>query len=256
VAPFVVGSYIDIRQLNLPALPLRWKSRGAIIRPSDLIHQMHDASEIPEIRRFLDGLRRKLKAPESVAVPAPDDKSAAAVLVPLMRRDDGGLDVLYTRRSDRLASHRGQVAFPGGRFDRRDTSLLASALRETHEEVGIAPDQIRVIGTFPGRRTMATNISVTPFVGIVEGDPILTPDPKEVADIFRVPLEALSDPRYRSSYRWKRPGQSTESDYPAIHYGGQVIWGLTYSFTQTFLELIHDRDSIRRHRHPPLTNSK
>jgi len=217
---------------------------------------MHNAGEIREIRQFLDSLRRRLKAPETVPLPAPDDRRAAAVLVPLMRRDGGGLEILYTRRSDRLASHPGQVAFPGGRFDRRDASLMASALRETHEEVGIAPEQIRVIGTFPGRRTMATNISVTPFVGIVEGNPVLTPDPKEVAEIFRVPLEALSDPRYRSSYRWKRPGQSAASDYPAIHYGGQVIWGLTYSFTQTFLELIHDRDSLRRHRHPPLTNSK
>jgi 8-oxo-dGTP pyrophosphatase MutT (NUDIX family) len=217
---------------------------------------MHDTSEILELRQFFDGLRRKLKAPELVALPAPDDRRAAAVLVPLMRRVGGGLDVLYTRRSDRLASHRGQVAFPGGRFDRRDTSLMAAALRETHEEVGIPPEQIRVLGTFPGRRTMATNISVTPFVGMVEGDPVLKPDPKEVAEIFRVPLEALSDPRYRSSYRWKRPGQSTASDYPAIHYGGQVIWGLTYSFTQTFLELIHGRDTLERHRHPPLTSSK
>jgi 8-oxo-dGTP pyrophosphatase MutT (NUDIX family) len=217
---------------------------------------MHEASEIPEIRQFLDRLRRRLKSPETVAMPAPGDKRAAAVLVPLMRRDGGGLDVLYTRRSDRLASHSGQVAFPGGRFDRRDSSLMASALRETHEEVGIAPDQVRIIGTFPGRRTMATNISVTPFVGIVEGNPILTPDPKEVAEIFRVPLEALSDPRHRSTYRWKRPGQSSESDYPAIHYGGQVIWGLTYSFTQTFLELIRDRESLERHRHPPLISSK
>ncbi len=205
---------------------------------------MHHASKIPDIRAYLDSLRRKLKAPETVAMPAADDRRSAAVLVPIMHRSDGGIDILYTRRSDRLASHRGQVAFPGGRFDRRDSSLMAAALRETHEEVGIAPDQIRVLGTFPGRRTMATDISVTPFVGVVEGDPVLKPDPKEVAEIFRVPLEALSDPHFRSAYRWRRPGQSRDSDFPAIMYGGQVIWGLTYSFTQTFLELIHDGNTL------------
>jgi 8-oxo-dGTP pyrophosphatase MutT (NUDIX family) len=206
---------------------------------------MPQASEIPEIREYLDKLRRKLKAADTVPLPAPDDRKVAAVLVPLMHRNGGGFDILYTRRSDRLASHRGQVAFPGGRFDHRDANLMAAALRETHEEVGIAPDQVRVLGTFPGLRTRATDIGVTPFVGVIEGDPILTPDPKEVAEIFRVPLEALSDRRYRGSYRWQRPGASSPTDFPAIRYGGQVIWGLTYSLTLTFLRLLHGRTALK-----------
>lgn len=196
---------------------------------------MHEAGEIPDIRAYLENLRRKLGPVESVPRPAPGDKKSAAVLVPLMYRA-GALAVLYTRRSDRLASHTGQVAFPGGRFDRRDTNLLAAALRETHEEVGIEPHRVRVLGTFPGRRTNATDIAVTPFVGVIEGDPQLRPDPKEVAEIFHVPLAALSDPRFRGSHRWKRNG--TYSEYPAILYAGQVIWGLTYSLTLTFLQLI------------------
>jgi 8-oxo-dGTP pyrophosphatase MutT (NUDIX family) len=216
---------------------------------------MRDASEISDLRKYLDRLRRKLKGVETVPLPAPGDKKSAAVLIPLMHRD-GGFDVLYTRRSDRLVSHRGQVAFPGGRFDSRDADLMAAALRETHEEVGIAPGLVRVLGTFPGRRTRATEIAVTPFVGVIEGDPVLTPDPKEVAEIFRVPLEALNDPRYRSSYRWKRPGQIAASEFPAIVYDGQIIWGLTYSFTLTFLELLHGRAALNRHRHPPLSSSK
>ena len=71
-----------------------------------------------------------------------------------------------------------------------------------------------MLGTFPGLRTRATDIAVTPFVGVIEGDPLLTPDPMEVAEIFRVPLEALSDPRYRGSYRWKRPGQTRATRFP------------------------------------------
>jgi 8-oxo-dGTP pyrophosphatase MutT (NUDIX family) len=204
---------------------------------------MQDSSKIPDLPEYLDGLRRKLKGVETVAAPPPDDLKSAAVLVALMHRKGGGLDVLYTRRSDRLASHRGQVAFPGGRFDRRDSDLMAAALRETHEEVGIPPELVRVLGTFPGRRTNATDITVTPFVGLIEGDPVLTPDPREVADIFRVPLEALSDPRYRGSYRWKREGHTRATDFPAIHYAGQIIWGLTYSLTLTFLNLLNGRNS-------------
>jgi 8-oxo-dGTP pyrophosphatase MutT (NUDIX family) len=199
---------------------------------------MPEANEIPNISDYLESLRRKLKPIESVATPRWGDKKVAAVLVPLLPCE-GGLEVLYTRRSDRLNSHPGQVAFPGGRFDWRDSDLLAAALRETQEEVGIEPDQVRVLGTFPGRRTNATDIAVTPFVGVVQGDPVLTADPTEVAEIFSVPLRALSDPRFRGSHRWKRNGSISE--YPAIFYAGQVIWGLTYSLTLTFLQLINKK---------------
>jgi 8-oxo-dGTP pyrophosphatase MutT (NUDIX family) len=160
---------------------------------------------------------------------------AAAVLVPILRRD-GQLHLLYTRRSDRLASHRGEVAFPGGRFDRRDPHLLAAALREAYEEVGIEPQEVDVLGTFEGRRTHSTDIMVTPFVGLVRGTPELRPDPKEVAEIFDVPLSVLANPRYRGTYHWRRNG--TTSDRPAILYQGQVIWGLTYELTMRFLELL------------------
>jgi 8-oxo-dGTP pyrophosphatase MutT (NUDIX family) len=216
---------------------------------------MEDHNKIHDIREYLESMRGRLHLVDSVAMPAPGDKKSAAVLVPLIHRD-GALEVLYTRRSDRLASHRGQVAFPGGRFDHRDENLLAAALRETHEEVGIAPHHVRVLGTFPGRRTNATDISVTPFVGLIEGDPVVTPDPKEVAEIFHVPLAALSDPRYRGSYRWKRPGRNQASEFPAILYAGQVIWGLTFALTLTFLDHIHDRRTRRRSAQPRLINSK
>jgi 8-oxo-dGTP pyrophosphatase MutT (NUDIX family) len=201
---------------------------------------MNRADEIPDIHEYLERLRNRLTPAEAVARPAPDERRAAAVLVPLMNRGGGRIDVLYTRRSDRLMSHRGQVAFPGGRFDRRDPDLRAAALRETHEEVGLAPDLVRVLGSFPGRRTNQTDIAVTPFVGVIDGSPELTPDPKEVADIFTVPLEALRDPRYRGKYNLERDGVAL--DFPAILYAGQVIWGLTFSITLTFLELVESAE--------------
>jgi 8-oxo-dGTP pyrophosphatase MutT (NUDIX family) len=168
-------------------------------------------------------------------VPVPGtEKKAAAVLMPLVRRN-GDLHLVYTRRSDRLASHRGQVAFPGGRFDRQDPHLLAAALREAYEEVGLEPQSVEVLGSFAASRTRSTGIMVTPFVGMVRGSPELRADPKEVAEIFEVPLTALRDTRYRGHYKWRDNGYWTRR--PAIIYGGQTIWGLTYSLTLTFLQL-------------------
>lgn len=206
---------------------------AARAEPRNGAESMEESSEIPNIREYLDGLRRKLRRADTVAPPAPGtERKAAAVLVPLIQRD-GGLHVLYTRRSDRLSSHRGQVAFPGGRFDHRDPDLVAAALRETHEEVGIPPHRVEVLGSFAGRRTHSTEIFVTPFVGMVRGAPELRPDPKEVAEIFDVPLEALSDPTYRGYHQHANNGHTAR--HPAILYAGQVIWGLTYYLTMTFL---------------------
>jgi 8-oxo-dGTP pyrophosphatase MutT (NUDIX family) len=196
---------------------------------------MEERADIPTIREYLENLRRKLMRADSVPLPAPGtEKKAAAVLVPLFERG-GDLHVLYTRRSDRLVSHRGQVAFPGGRFDRGDPHLLAAALRETYEEVGIAPTSVEVLGSFRGFRTYSTDMHVTPFVGLVHGSPELRADPKEVAEIFDVPLEALHDSRYRGHCNWRFNGHAIQQ--PAILYNGQIIWGLTYSLTLSLLKL-------------------
>jgi 8-oxo-dGTP pyrophosphatase MutT (NUDIX family) len=113
---------------------------------------------------------------------------------------------------------------------------LAAALREAYEEVGIEPQSVDVLGTFEGRRTRSTDIMVTPFVGMVGGTLVLRPDPKEVAEIFEVPLKALTDPRHRGGYRWERNGAASRR--PAILYQQHVIWGLTYELTLRFLQLM------------------
>ncbi len=207
-----------------------------IVQPNNDRGDMNGSGFTLSIGDQLEHLRLRLKRADSVARPAPGTElKAAAVLVALLCRE-GRFHVLYTRRSDRLASHRGEVAFPGGRFDRRDPHLLAAALREAYEEVGLDPQAVEVLGTFDGRRTHSTDIMVTPFVGVVRGTPELRPDPKEVAEIFEVPLGALTDRRYRGSYRWERNGSAAHR--PAILYQQQVIWGLTYELTMRFLELL------------------
>ena len=191
--------------------------------------------DAPALQVYLKRLRDNLERPEAVPVPARGGRQKAAAVLVLLLRREGGLHVLYTRRADHLSSHRGQVAFPGGRFDRRDPHLLAAALRETDEEVGIAAQNVEVLGSFEGRETRASEIFVTPFVGIVSGPVVMRPDPREVADIFEVPLTALADRRYRSEYKWLNNGST--SFHPAIRYGGQTIWGLTYYLTLRFLEI-------------------
>ncbi len=188
-------------------------------------------------RTHIERLRRGLAGVE----PAPrevlaNNRNAAAVLVPLVeRRDD--LHVVYIRRSDRVESHRGQVAFPGGRVDPGDPTLLDAALREAREEVGLDPGAVEVLGAFETVSTMTTGIIVAPFVGVIAPDVALEAAPSEVAEIFDVPLSALRDPRYRGDFEWQRPG-GTPARFPAILYGGQTIWGLTLRITERMLAIL------------------
>lgn len=197
---------------------------------------MHHASTFA---RQIDLIRRRLKtvAPARRAALA-NKPNAAAVLMPLFERDDA-LHVVYIRRSDRVASHRGQVAFPGGRVDPADATLLDAALREAHEEVGIHPSTVEVLGAFPTTQTTTSGIVVAPFVGVIPSDARLKPQMTEVAEIFDVPLTALRDPAFRGDYEWTSGGPASRSaKFPAILYHSQVIWGLTFRLTLNLIELL------------------
>ncbi|MCH8111509.1 MAG: CoA pyrophosphatase, partial [Proteobacteria bacterium] len=123
---------------------------------------------------------------------APENLIAAAVLVPLVLRQDG-VTMLLTQRTDHLRDHAGQVSFPGGRVEAYDEGAVATALRETEEEIGVGPSHIEVVGELDLYETR-TGFRITPVVGLVEPGFTLTLDEFEVAEVFEVPLSFVLDP--------------------------------------------------------------
>ena len=149
---------------------------------------------------------------------------AAAVLMPLVRRD-AGLHLLFTRRSLQLSHHAGQVSFPGGRLEPDDADEVAAALRETHEEIGVDPAFMRIIGQHPSYLTSSRYL-MTPIVGVLEPGHQLVPDSSEVAEIFEVPIMALLDPQRHRLHQTTLPDGS-QRQFLSIDWAPQVIWGAT-----------------------------
>lgn len=147
----------------------------------------------------------------------------AGVLVPVIEHRDE-LTVLLTRRSAELKHHASQISFPGGRMEEHDPNIEATALRETHEEVGIAPVDVAVVGYLDPMPTV-TGYAVTPVVGIMEPPLELSIDTTEVELTFEVPLEFLFDSRNAIASVRRYRGY----DLPIIefHYDGHRIWGAT-----------------------------
>jgi len=148
--------------------------------------------------------------------------TAAAVLIPVISR--GELTVLFTQRTTHLKSHAGQVSFPGGRVEPGDASAEFTALREAEEEIGLPASRVEVLGRLPDYRTR-TGFRVTPVVGAVTPPLELAPDPREVAEVFEVPLAFLLDPGNRQ--RRTREFQGMQVGYYVFEYGGRSIWGAT-----------------------------
>ena len=148
--------------------------------------------------------------------------SEAGVLVALTDKPDP--EVILTLRSKTLSTHRGEVAFPGGKKDAEDTDLLATALREAHEEVGLDSSKVRVIGSL-GQLVSKHQLAVTPWVGIIPPRIQLIPNPDEIEMIFRVPLSFfIEQPPLRTD---QIPFRGKTHYVPAWAYEGEIIWGLT-----------------------------
>jgi 8-oxo-dGTP pyrophosphatase MutT (NUDIX family) len=147
----------------------------------------------------------------------------AGVLIPVIDRPEG-LSVLLTQRSAELKHHAGQVSFPGGRMEEHDSDVVATALRETHEEVGIPAESVAVIGYLPPMPTV-TGYAVTAVVGLVIAELSLEIDRTEVEYAFEVPLQFLLDPRNARSLEREYRGRRIPT--VEFHFEGEHIWGAT-----------------------------
>ena len=180
----------------------------------------------------LENLRGILARRPAIEIDAPQHRRAC-VLVPLIR-SSSGYSLILTRRSENLASHGGQIAFPGGSVE-PDELLHEAAIREAEEEVGIRPRDVELIGRLDDLVTHS-GFLVAPFVGVIHEPVEYVIQETEVVEVFEVPIEALLDVRNPEI----RYVPFRRKEYPAYfyRYGDYEIWGLTGRMIKAFLDLV------------------
>jgi len=180
---------------------------------------------------MLKKIRRSLKAhhpPKNLQI-----QRQAAVLIPLLKIE-GELFVMLTKRSKNLRSHAGQVSFPGGKQDHKDADSLETALRETHEEIGLHPEKVEVLGRLDQILSIQKYL-VTPFVGVIPYDFTPIPNLDEIESVFRVPLSFFM----KSNNHWAEEYQASKAIVFMHHFDfeGYDIWGMTAKLILRLLEI-------------------
>ena len=182
---------------------------------------------------MIENLRQRL--PTYVRRDLPMQMPEAAVLMPFTDEPDPQL--ILTVRSNNMPTHAGEVAFPGGKRDPGDSNLLATALRESHEEVGLSPQEVEVLAELS---PMASRfgMKVTPFVGLVQPDVRLVAEPGEIGEIFRVPLSFFLDTAPELSAPFTFLGRRMR--FPNYYFEQRRIWGLTAFMILDVLNHVYD----------------
>ena len=166
-----------------------------------------------------------------------EDLPKAAVLLAITAEEEP--ELIYTLRSNKVSSHKGEVAFPGGREEEGDLSLADTALREAEEEIGLDRNLVEILGSLD-TTVSRYGISVTPYVGIIPPNPNLDESSSEIESYFRVPISYLAnDIRHRND----KVTEGGETFFmPAYKYNEYIIWGLTAMITVNFLRLGLDKE--------------
>lgn len=160
----------------------------------------------------------------------------AAVLAALGSGLDGTPHFVFTTRAATLVRHAGQIAFPGGRVDADDPSHASAALREAHEEIGLTPGAVAVLGRSDAYATV-TGFAISPFVGVITAPFAANPAPAEVADVFTAPAEAMLDPaRFCVETRHYR---GVDRSYFTISAGARTVWGATAGVLKALSDRLH-----------------
>jgi 8-oxo-dGTP pyrophosphatase MutT (NUDIX family) len=183
-----------------------------------------------------DNLRDRLRTllDPSPEVRLPPDTAPAAVLVPILAATPEPR-LVFTRRSDTLSRHAGEISFPGGLADDGE-SLPDAALREAEEELGLAPADVELIGALEPVHTHVSGILIVPFVGFLWKDPRFTPNAEEIAEVLEFPLADLVATGREQELVWE--GQSFTTHL--YEMDGATIWGATGRILATFIDLVRD----------------
>jgi 8-oxo-dGTP pyrophosphatase MutT (NUDIX family) len=182
------------------------------------------------VERLQRVLHRRLRRDIDVAPPL----LRAGVLIPLFVRDDT-VEILLTRRTDTVLTHKGQISFPGGQREETDIETVETALRESYEEIGLEPSRVTVLGELDDVFTAVSSFVITPVVGLVEGGLAdLRPAPDEVKSLIMVSVDRLLDEKVHTT-ETRSVGEETYR----IHYytvGDDIIWGATGRIVYQFLK--------------------
>jgi 8-oxo-dGTP pyrophosphatase MutT (NUDIX family) len=163
----------------------------------------------------------------------------AAVLIPLFKKN-GEYHILFTRRTDHVAHHKGQISFPGGRQDKSDKDPLATALREAREEMGIEEKDVRILGELDDICTVSTDFCVSPFVALLPYPYPYKVNRQEIEEVIEVPLSGLLDSRRFRQELFEKDGQT----FPVYFYQHKdhTIWGATAKILKQLLDLLPEED--------------
>jgi len=187
---------------------------------------------------FIDQIRTTLSSRQRKVIEHPSF-ARAAVLVPLFEKE-GECHILFTKRTDQVKYHKGEISFPGGVFDEGDLELERTALREADEEIGVKENDVHLMGVLDDIVTI-TEFIVTPFVGHIPYPYPFKTSPVEIAEMIEVPLSSLLEKDCFSEREIIRMGRR-EMVY-AFQYKDHVIWGATARILKQFLELIRSTAS-------------
>jgi 8-oxo-dGTP pyrophosphatase MutT (NUDIX family) len=225
-----------------------------LIRDPQAIPVVGNDAHLPAVdaaRLQAEAIRQRFSAPPAWQLEFAGDgarfsdraPAAASVLVPLVMRGDG-LHVMLTQRTAHLRDHAGQVSFPGGRVEAHDSDAVATALRETEEEIGIARAHVDIVGQLPTYSTV-TNFVVTPVVALVRPGFTLALDAFEVEEVFEVPLPFLMNPAHHQRHRFEAAGATRQ--FLSMPWDGRdaqgaprryFIWGATAAMLRNLYRLL------------------
>lgn len=167
----------------------------------------------------------------------------AGVLLPLLEKK-GDILVLFTKRTDTVEHHKGQISFPGGAVDASDGSFQETALRETWEEIGLREEFIDILGPIDDTLTLVSNFLIHPYVGFLRSGFVCTMNPGEVEAVLEIPLY-IFHPKYArvKDYTFEHNGHSFQA--PGYEYGGNIIWGATARIMDNFMDILGDKIPLR-----------